>query len=160
MNHDDSDAARAPVPPPAGLPVATRRPRAGGDVAWRRQRVVLAAEYADGPLPSGSELKLYGEADPRAPRIIFDEFRAESRHRRYLERELVAAENRRADRGQIFALVVMLVGLGFSALLIQDGHDWAGVAVGGANLLGMAAIFLAISNDDPRRDAGSRSTSR
>jgi len=135
-----------PVPyraAPAEPSVATRPPPAGGDLVSYRERVLLAAEYSDGPLPSGRELKRYREADPSAPRIILDEFRAESRHRRHVEREIITGENRRADRGQVFALVVVLVGLSFSALLIQGGHDWAGGIIGGIDLLGMAALFLA-----------------
>ncbi|HEV7588458.1 MAG TPA: hypothetical protein VGO40_10115 [Longimicrobium sp.] len=127
---------------PARPSVAIRPPSAGGDLAFYRERLLLAAEYTDGPLPSGRELKRYREADPSAPRIILDEFRAESRHRRHVEREILASENRRADRGQVFALVVMVVGLSFSAILIQGGHDWAGGIIGGIDLLGMAALFL------------------
>jgi hypothetical protein len=129
-----------PIAPPPAEParaaVATRPPPAGGDVASYRERLLLAAELGDGPLPSGRELKRYREADPSAPRIILEEFRAESRHRRQVEREIVSGENRRADRGQVFALVVMLVGLSFAALLVQGGHDWAGGIIGGIDLLG------------------------
>jgi hypothetical protein len=140
MSSDDPPASHPAV---AARPtVATRPPPAGGGIAFHRQRVVVAAEYSDGPLPSGRELKRYREADPSAPRIILQEFRAESRHRRHMEPEVVTGETRRADRGQVFALVVMLVGLSFSALLIQGGHDWAGGIIGGIDLLGMAALFL------------------
>jgi uncharacterized membrane protein len=128
--------------PPGSLPVATRPHPAGGDLAFYRQRLVLATEEREGPLPSGRELRRYREADPSAPRIILHEFRAESRHRRHLERQIVTGENRRADRGQVFALVIILVGLTISALLIQGGHDVAGGFIGGLDLLGMAALFL------------------
>jgi hypothetical protein len=127
---------------PGTLPVATRSHPAGGDLAFYRQRLVLATEEREGLLPSGRELRRYREADPSAPRIILHEFRAESRHRRHLERQIVTGENRRADRGQVFALVIILVGLTISALLIQGGHDVAGGFIGGLDLLGMAALFL------------------
>jgi hypothetical protein len=103
---------------------------------------VLATEEREGPLPSGRELRRYREADPSAPRIILEEFRAESRHRRHMEREIVTGENRRADRGQVFALVIILVGLTISAFLIQGGHDVAGGFIAAMDLLGMAALFL------------------
>jgi hypothetical protein len=149
---------KLPVPHPTapeGPAVATRPLPAGGDLAFYRERLLLAAEYSDGPLPSGRELKRYREADPSAPRIILDEFRAESRHRRHIEREIVTSENRRADRGQVFALVIVLVGLAFSALLVQGGHDWAGGIIGGLDLLGMAALFLtgaASREGEPSKD--------
>jgi len=99
-------------------------------------------QHIEGPLPSGRELKRYREADPSAPRIILDEFRAESRHRRYMEREIIKGENRRADRGQIFALLIIVVGLTISAFLILGGHDLAGGFIAGLDLLGVAALFL------------------
>jgi hypothetical protein len=149
---------------PAGPAVATRPPQAGGDLAFYRERLLVAAEYSNGPLPSGRELKRYREADPSAPRIILKEFRAESRHRRHVEREIVAGENRRADRGQVFALVVMLVGLSFSVFLIHGGHDWAGGIIGGLDLLGMAALFITGAaasrhnepSDEPEKKHGAR----
>jgi uncharacterized membrane protein len=124
------------------MPVATRPHPAGGDLAFYRERLVLATAEREGPLPSGRELRRYREADPSAPRVILHEFRAESRHRRHMERQIVEGENRRADRGQLFALVIMLVGLSISALLVQGGHDVAGGFIGGLDLLGMAALFL------------------
>jgi uncharacterized membrane protein len=153
---DEDRPAPSHVAAPAGIPIATRRPRASGDVAWRRQRFFVAAEYSDGPLPSARELIRYREADPEAPRIILEEFRREACHRRQLDFEFAAAENRRAERGQLFALVVILVGLGISALLIHAGHEWAGAAVGGVNLLGMATLFIALRDPEARRDAESR----
>lgn len=151
----DDEADDASLPAPAEFQVSARRPRTAADLPWRRRRLVLAAEYADGPLPNARELKRYSEADPRAPRIILDEFRAEGEHRRQLDCAFAAAENRRAERGQLFALVVILVGLAISALLIHGGHEWAGAAVGGVNLLGMATLFIALRDPEARRDTAS-----
>jgi len=133
-------AARAALP--GTVSIATRPQPTGGDLAFYRERLVLAMQHIEGPLPSGRELKRYRDADPSAPRIILDEFRAESRHRRSMEREIVKGENRRADRGQVFALVIIVVGLTISAFLIQGGHEVAGGFIGGLDLLGTAALFL------------------
>jgi len=141
-SEEPAAAGSATAAPPGNTSVATRPEPAGGDFAFYRERLVLATQEREGPLPSGRELKRYREADPSAPRIILHEFRAESRHRRHLEREIVAGESRRADRGQLFALVIILVGLTISAFLIQGGHDMAGGFIAGMDLLGMAALFL------------------
>jgi hypothetical protein len=142
MGEEPAAAVPATAAPSGNTPVATRSPSAGGDLAFYHERLILATREREGPLPSGRELRRYREADPSAPRIILDEFRAESLHRRHMEREIVAGENRRADRGQLFALVIILVGLTISALLIQGGHDVAGGFIGGLDLLGIAALFL------------------
>jgi len=141
-SEEPATAVPAAPAPPGTVPIATRPHPAGGDLTFYRERLVLAAELREGPLPSGRELKRYREADPSAPRVILDEFRAESRHRRHVEREIMKAEHRRADRGQLFALVIILVGLIICALLIQGGHEIAGGFIGGLDLLGTAALFL------------------
>jgi len=156
MGEEPAAAGSATAAPSRNTPVATRSLPAGGDLAFYGERLALATEEREGPLPSGRELRRYREADPSAPRIILLEFRAESRHRRHMEREIVAGENRRADRGQVFALVIILVGLTISALLIQGGHDVAGGFIGGLDLLGMAALFLSGAaarreNEPPRK---------
>jgi hypothetical protein len=151
----EEPAAAGPAAPPGPISVATRSHPAGGDLAFYRERLVLAAELREGPLPSGRELKRYREADPSAPRIILEEFRAESRHRRYVEREIIKGESRRADRGQVFALVIILVGLTVSAMLIQGGHDVAGAFIAGLDLLGVAALFLSGATA-PRGEESSR----
>lgn len=150
----------APAAPPGTVPIATRPHLAGGDLTLYRERLVLAAELREGPLPSGRELKRYREADPSAPRIILHEFRAESRHRRYVEREIVKGENRRADRGQVFALVIIVVGLTLSGFLILGGHDVAGGFIGGLDLLGMAALFLSGARAPRGEESARRSESR
>jgi len=131
-----------PAAPPAPQTIATRPQPTGGDLAFYGDDVVLAAEYSEGPLPSARELQRYRRADPSAPDIILKEFRAEAKHRRHLERAIVNGENRRADRGQVFALIILLVGLSYSALLIYGGHDLAGELIGSIDLLGMGALFL------------------
>jgi uncharacterized membrane protein len=150
----------APAAPAGTVSIATRPQPTGGDLAFRRERLVLAMQHVEGPLPSGRELKRYREADPSAPRIILDEFRAESRHRRSMEREIVKGENRRADRGQVFALVIIVVGLTISGFLIQGGHEAAGGFIGGLDLLGTAALFLtgarARHRDEPPKAAQQR----
>jgi len=156
MSSEEPAGAGSAAAPPGKMPVATRPHPAGGDLAFYRERLVLASEAREGPLPSGRELRRYREADPSAPEIILREFRAESRHRRHMEREIVEGENRRADRGQLFALVIILVGLTISALLIQGGHDVAGGFIGGLDLLGMAALFLgsaaALRENEPKKE--------
>ncbi|HSU13373.1 DUF2335 domain-containing protein [Longimicrobium sp.] len=102
-----------------------------------------------GPLPSAAELARYKEVDPRAPQVILAQFRAEGLHRRRLEAEIVRGENGRASRGQVFALLILLVGLLAGVFLVRTGHDTAGTLIAGGNLLGMGAIFLRETRPEP-----------
>lgn len=102
----------------------------------------LVRESTSGPIPSSRELASYAKVYPDAPAIIFEEFRAESAHRRRIEKEIVDGENRRADRGQIIAATVFILGLVAGSVLVGMGHDLAGASIVGADLVSGAAIFL------------------
>jgi hypothetical protein len=120
-------------------------------VGLRRMRVVPAI-YAERALPSAQELAGYRHAARHAPRIIMEEFAAEGAHRRRVELEIVRGENVRANRGQVFALLVLLAGMGLGGWLVMAGHDWAGTVVAGGNLVGMAALFLRVRRERARGD--------
>jgi uncharacterized membrane protein len=117
------------------------------------------AEATSGPIPSARELLRYKDVDPDAPRIILAEFRAESAHRRKLEWEIVTRENRRADRGQIFALAVLVLGFLIGGTLVYFDHDIAGTSIIGADLIAAAALFLRVQveNSKPRPGADAES---
>jgi uncharacterized membrane protein len=105
-----------------------------------REEVVF--ERSAGPIPSATEIARYAEVYPEAPAILFGELRAEAAHRRDVERRIVDTETRRADRGQIIAAVVFILGLVIGGGLVSLGHDVAGAAIVGADLVSGAAIFL------------------
>jgi len=125
----------------------------GAGVGLRQVRVVPAL-YAERTLPSAQELAGYRHAARLAPRIILEEFAAEGAHRRQVELEIVRAENARANRGQVFALLVLLAGMAVGGWLVMSGHDWAGTVVAGGNLVGMAALFLRVRRGRARDDEG------
>lgn len=116
-------------------------------------------EQSRGPIPSAAEIARYAQVYPEAPAILFTELQAESAHRRALEREIVLAESRRADRGQAIAATVFILGLLIGGGLVALGHDAAGAAIVGADLVSGAAIFLRQhrrADADPLPDAGPR----
>lgn len=103
---------------------------------------MIALASQDAALPSARELARYKDVARNAPRIILAEFKAEGEHRRRMELEIVRSENERATRGQAFALVILLAGLAVGGGLVFMDHEWAGAGICGANLVGMAALFI------------------
>lgn len=93
-------------------------------------------------LPSAEELAGYRSASRRAPVVIMGEFTAEGEHRRQVEKEIVRGENLRAERGQWFALVVLLSALLIGGVLVLAGHPVAGATIASGNAVGMGAQFL------------------
>lgn len=108
-------------------------------VAYRREVVF---QERRGPIPSAAEIARYAQVYPDAPAILFTEFQTESAHRRALEQEIVRGESRRADRGQLIAATVFILGLLIGGGLVALGHDVAGAAIVGADLVSGAAIFV------------------
>jgi len=138
MPSDDDRDQAAPVPAdePA-LPVSLRPV----GVHYRRMRMAPWF-YAAPVLPTPQELVDYKAAVREAPMAILMDFLEEGKHRRALEAQMVRDEQARLIRGQWFALVVMLAGMLLSARLVQAGHDWAGTALAGGNLVAMGALFV------------------
>ena len=147
----DGRPARAKPSPPAVTPEpppATTTPNVSQSsgtqppedvVAYRSE---LVFQESRGPIPSAAEIAGYAQVYPDAPAILFRELQAESAHRRAMEQEIVRGESRRADRGQLIAATVFILGLVIGGGLVALGHDMAGAAIVGADLVSGAAIFL------------------
>lgn len=56
-----------------------------------------------GPFPDPETLRELAELYPEAPRLIFEDFHAQSAHRRDLERAVITTKNTLAIRGQMIA---------------------------------------------------------
>lgn len=147
-------ASRKPARPKLIRPPATPEPsssattdvsqsfgaQASEDMIEYRSEFVFQASR--GPIPSAAEIARYAQVYPDAPAILFGELQAESAHRRVMEQEIVRSESRRADRGQFIAATVFILGLIIGGGLVAMGHDAAGAAIVGADLVSGAAIFL------------------
>jgi uncharacterized membrane protein len=112
-------------------------------VAYQSQFVF---EQSRGPIPSAAEIARYAQVYPDAPKILFNELQTESAHRRTIEQEIVRTESRRADRGQLIAATVFILGLLIGGGLVALDHDVAGATIVGADLVSGAAIFLRQNN--------------
>jgi hypothetical protein len=72
-------------------------------------------------------------------------------HRLELESTALSAEIKRADRGQIFALVLSLVVIGVCFVLIMTGHPVLGLSGILLNLAGLAGVFVYATWDRNRQ---------
>jgi len=139
MASDDDDDIRLPG---TDAPPGDGEPRRRALITARPHRLGIPYLYADPVLPSPKDLMGYKEAVRQAPVVLLANFLAESEHRRKVEEEVVREELRRARRGQVFGLVVIGMGMLLGVALILAGHDWAGTALMGGNLVAMAALFV------------------
>lgn len=95
-----------------------------------------------GPLPDPATLRELAEIYPNAPKQIFEEFRAQSNHRREMERSVVTANIKVMLRGQIIGGLIGGAGVVGSLIIAGMGHGWAGFGIATSSLVGLVSVFV------------------
>ena len=111
-------------------------------LAFSLVRASIESRTFSGPTPPPEILREYEAILPGSADRIFTMAEAQQSHRIRLESLAVPARENRANRGQIFALIVALAGLAVAGLAISEGQQWAAIAIGGADLALLAGLFL------------------
>ncbi|MEI7837552.1 MAG: DUF2335 domain-containing protein [Planctomycetota bacterium] len=115
--------------------------------------LVAISQQFTGPLPPPEMLQKYNETLPGLGERLVYQFESEAAHRRSLERTVVdaqvaqqGAEVPAVRLGQIFALVIVVVGLVVSGYCVShastSGQAWAGASIAGGSLATLAGIFI------------------
>ena len=107
-------------------------------VPEERHRLAYLAQSWTGPLPDPISMEQYERLLPGATERFFGMLEGEIIHRQVMDNR----ESRRQDWGlaAAFGIVILIVAAG--AGLIYLGHGWAGAAVIGINVVGLAAVFI------------------
>jgi len=102
----------------------------------------IRRELHIGPLPHPDILRQYDEICPGSAERLMNMAERQSTHRMSMESTVVNGDDKRANRGLVFGLVISLAFLIVSGLLIYSGHDWAGAALASLDIIGLAAVFV------------------
>jgi uncharacterized membrane protein len=95
-----------------------------------------------GPIPDPETLRELVEIYPNAAKIIFDEFRAQSAHRRDMERAVITVRNTALLRGQYIGGALGMIGLIGSLVVAGLGYGWAGFGIAMGSLGSLVSIFV------------------
>jgi uncharacterized membrane protein len=95
-----------------------------------------------GPIPDPATLAGYGAIQPDFPERILKMAEGEAAHRRGIDNKLVEGRLRIESRGQAYALVIALFGIGAGATAVLLGHDVAGATLGGVSLVSIVGAFI------------------
>lgn len=98
----------------------------------------ISAHAWIGPLPDPITMERYDSLVPGAAERFLVLLEDEVTHRQTMDHR----ESRRRDWGLISAFVVVVLIVAAGAGLIYLGHGWAGAAVIGVNIVGLAAVFI------------------
>ena len=127
---DDNSASSVPEHQPAT--------RQADVVPEERRAVAYSTQTWTGPLPDPVSMEGYERLLPGATERFLGMLEGEIIHRQVMDNR----ESRRQDWGLAFAFIVVVLIVAAGAGLIYLGHGWAGAAVIGINVVGLAAVFI------------------
>jgi len=114
----------------------------------KAQAFLLAIEKRfSGPLPPPEILKQYDQIVPGSAKIIIEDFKAQGAHRRALETKIIPVAYDQSSRGQIFALIIGILGLGSAVFTAYLGETIVACLLGGGTLVSLVLAFLKGKND-------------
>ena len=99
-------------------------------------------ESYEGPLPPPSLLREFESVQKGFAERIMHAFEQQSQHRQLLERVSITGDSRRAWCGLIGGGIVVLAILAGAVTVILNGHDGAGAAIAGLDIVGVATAFI------------------
>ena len=106
---------------------------------------MIQAQYAEitsGPLPDAQQLEHYDHIVPGASDRIITMAETQAAQRQKLEYIVVSANARDSLLGVICGFAICLVAIIAGAIVIMNGHDWAGTVIGGSGIVGLASVFV------------------
>jgi uncharacterized membrane protein len=108
----------------------------------RRVGVQVTRELYSGPIPDPRTLKALAEVYPDAPKVIFEDFKAQAKHRRALEERVIEKDCKAALRGQIIGGIVGCIGLATAGVFAVAGYPAFGIAIVGLDLFSLVSLFV------------------
>jgi uncharacterized membrane protein len=94
-----------------------------------------------GPIPSPDMLDEYNRIMPNGADRIMKMAEAQSDHRMRLESQTVTSQNKQGERGQIFALVSVIVLILAGGMATWLGQKEIAITIFGTTVLGMGGVF-------------------
>ena len=140
MTMEDGATGNLPEPQPA--------PRQADVVPEASHTLTISTQAWIGPLPDPVTMEQYERLVPGASERFMGMLENEIGHRQVMDHR----ESRRQDWGIAAAFIIVILIVAAGVGLIYLGHGWAGAAVIGINVVGLAAVFITGSI---RRRAGS-----
>lgn len=123
---------------PAPLQDALHDPRSRAEI------LSFTAAFAGwaGPYPPPDLLRGYEHVLPGAADRIIRMAERQQEHRHHLEKTTVEGASRRSWWGLWLGFVISVVLLALGTVIILTGHQWAGAAIMGVDVVALAGVFV------------------
>lgn len=117
-------------------------------------RVKLKAAFAlsiksthyRGPIPDPDMLRNYTDVVENGAERIVTQFEEQSRHRREIERTVVKGQVNESKRGQIFAFIIGMTGLGLAFISALLGFNGFAITLASTTIVGLVSAFIVGKN--------------
>lgn len=134
------------------------RPQEGDRPPAARATVASVQTYS-GPLPAPADLERYDAVVPGMAERLLAKFEQQADHRMALEKHVVHADVKRADRGLIAAIVFGVTVLVAAVAFILTGHEGAGTTTIIVEFLAYGGLFL-YGSETRRRERNKKAGGR
>ncbi len=102
----------------------------------------LFARFHRGPLPVPEDIALYDKYIPDGADRIMAMAEREQVARIDRQGKLVSAETKQSGRGQVFGLIIGVLGIASGAVVALLGSEWVGGVISGATVVSLVTVFL------------------
>jgi uncharacterized membrane protein len=114
------------------------------------QRIKLKAALAlsirsthyRGPIPDPEMLRDYNKIVENGAERIVTQFEEQSTHRRSIERMVIKSQISESKRGQIFAFIIGMVGLGLAFASVMMGYNNFAITLASITIVGLVSAFI------------------
>lgn len=103
---------------------------------------VHMVDHFQGPLPPPDFLERYEGTLPGAAERILRMAERQADHRRQYEDFAIRSDSKRADRGLLLGTLVAMMVLGVAAYALFLGQPLIGAAIGIADIVGIAGVYI------------------
>lgn len=120
------------------------------EVSDEEQRVKLKAALAlsiksthyRGPIPNPEMLRDYNNVIENGGERIVVQFEEQSRHRREIEKIVIKSQSSESKRGQIFAFIIGMTGLGLAFISALLGHNAFAITLASTTIVALVSAFI------------------
>ena len=99
-------------------------------------------ESHSGPLPDADTLIKYDSVIPNGADRIMKMAENQQTHRMSLENKVVTSQSKQSKLGQIFGLIIGLVGIGCGTFLAATGEPTVGGIIAGGTVVSLVSVFV------------------
>ena len=95
-----------------------------------------------GPLPDAETLIKYNSVIPEGADRIMKMAEKQQEHRMNLESTVILSNSKQSNLGQLFGLIIGLVGIGCGTFLAYSGETTVGGIIAGGTVISLVSVFV------------------